>query len=155
VKRATIAAALIGFSWTFINGCKKDIQNKEAVRQGVMTYLAKRSDLLAMDVNVTSVAFRQDEATATVQFQAKGNNTPGGSMTMQYVLERKGEQWVVKGRGGSGSPHTGLPQGTPESPGSIGAMPQISPPGQGAAPTGAMPPGHPPVGSAKKTGKDQ
>jgi len=137
-----------------------------------MNYLAKRSDLLAMDVNVTSVAFRQDEATATVHFQAKGNNTPGAGMNMQYVLERKGNQWEVKGRAGSGAPHAGMPQGAPGAPGdgtgsigampntgtgSIGAMPQTLPPGHpsvpsGGAPSGALPPGHPavtPNGSGK------
>src|SRR5208282_6082574 len=126
-------------------GCKKDIQSKEAVRQGVMNYLSKRSDLLSMDVNVTSVDFNKEEATATVRFQAKGNNTPAGSMTMQYVLERKSDQWVVKGRAGSGNPHGVMPQ---EGAGSMGAMPQTMPPGHPAVPSGgALPPGHPAVGS--------
>jgi hypothetical protein len=63
-----------------------------------MSYLSKRSDLLAMDVSVASVSFQQDEATAQVHFQAKGNSSPAAGMTMQYVLERKDGQWVVKGR---------------------------------------------------------
>jgi hypothetical protein len=86
-------------------------------------------------------------------------------MSMQYVLERKGNEWVVKGRAG-GDVHTGMPQGVPgqqapgatgapgsTGPGSIGAMPQILPPGHpstgGAAPSGALPPGHPPIDSGK------
>ena len=128
-----------------------------------MNYLAKRTDLLAMDVSVTSVAFHQDEATATVHFQAKGNNAPGAGMTMDYVLERKGSEWAVKGRVGGGPAHAGMPQGAPESgAGSIGAMPNTGagsigamptmPPGHpsvpgGAQPSGTLPPGHPPLNS--------
>src|SRR6202167_4790407 len=81
------------------------MQNDDAVRQGVMSYLSKRSDLLAMDISVSSVAFKDDEATAQVHFQAKGNSSPAAGMTMQYVLERKGGQWVVKGRTGAGASH--------------------------------------------------
>ena len=118
-------------------GCKRDIDSKDAVRQGVMNYLAKRSDLLSMDVSVTGVSFSQDHATATVHFQAKGNTAPAAGMTMQYVLDRSGSQWVVKARAGSANPHGagGLP---PSGAGSIGAMPQT------------LPPGHPSVNSGDK-----
>ncbi len=116
------------FAIVFFVGCKKDIQNQDAVRQGVMTYLSKRSDLLAMDVSVTSVAFRQDEATAQVHFQAKGNRSPAAGMTMQYVLERKDGQWVVKGRTGADAAHgaTGNPtSGGNLVPGQLDGMPRI------------------------------
>ncbi len=111
-----------------------------------MSYLAKRSDLLAMDVSVTSVAFRQDEATAQVHFQAKGNDSPAAGMNMQYVLEHKDGQWVVKGRTGANAAHgegaTGvnLSPGQAGSPGSLDGMPRISPRG-----SAALPPGHPAV----------
>ena len=164
VKGTTLASVALGLTIALLGGCKKDIENKEAVRQGVMNYLAKRQDLLAMDVSVTAVDFKEDEATATVRFQAKGNNSPAGSMSMQYVLEKKSGQWVVKGRGGSGSPHSGIPPGgmppsgmpggMPQDGGGLGAMPQTMPPGHpsvggGGAPTQALPPGHPSVGNAK------
>src|SRR5258708_12520690 len=92
-----------------LGGCKRNIQNNDEVKQGVMTYLAKRSDLLSMDVKVMSVSYHQDQATATVRFQAKGNAAPGSGLTMQYVLERQGDQWAVKkkaaeGHGGAGKP---------------------------------------------------
>jgi hypothetical protein len=119
-------------------GCEKDTHSQDAVRQGVMTYLAKRADLLAMDVIVTSVSFRQDEATAEVHFQAKGNSSPGAGMNMQYVLERKDGQWTVKGRTGAGASHgasgpgvNSVP-GQGNLPGSLDGMP-------------ALPPGHPSV----------
>src|ERR1700758_4595341 len=81
IRPTLIAAAAV--SLVLLAGCKKDIQNQDAVRQGVMSYLSKRSDLLAMDVSVTSVAFHEDEATAEVHFQAKGNSSPAAGMTMQ------------------------------------------------------------------------
>ncbi|HYL38336.1 MAG TPA: hypothetical protein VEV17_20630 [Bryobacteraceae bacterium] len=169
MKSSTSLAVVLGLAAALLSGCKKNIQNNEAVRQGIMNYLAKRSDLLAMDVRVTSVAFRQDEATALVRFQAKNNSSPNAGMTMQYVLERKGSEWVVKGRAG-GDSHTGMPQGAPGAPGapgvpgapgangsgSIGAMPQTLPPGHpsvgsgGAQPSGSLPPGHPAIGAEKK-----
>lgn len=71
VKASTSTAIALVLSIAWLNACSHGLDNKEAVRQGVMNYLAKRTDLLAMDVSVTSVAFRQDEATATVHFQAK------------------------------------------------------------------------------------
>ena len=162
VKGPAIAVAALGLSIALLGGCKKNIQNDDAVRQGIMTYLAKRPDLLSMDVNVTSVGYRQDEATATVRFQAKGNTSPAASMTMQYVLERQGNQWNVKGRaGGDSHGASGLPPAGPGA-GSMGAMPNTTmPPGHpavgapGTAPSGALPPGHPAVSSDNKPGSSK
>jgi hypothetical protein len=108
----------------------------------VLNYLSKRSDLLSMDVSITNVSYRGNEATATVHLQAKGSNLPGSGMDMRYLLERKGNDWVVKGRAGgethgqgmSGHPG-GPPSGQAGEPGSIGAMPQTIPPGHPAIPT--------------------
>ena len=171
VKLPLVAAAL-GMSMLLFNGCKNNSNNQEAVRQGIQSYLSKRGDLLAMDVNVTDVKFRQDEATATVHFQAKGNSSPGASLTMDYVLERKGSQWIVKGRSGAnahgspgtpGAPQQGeLPPGHPSTGGaappggSIGAMPALPqghPSTGGADSSGGLPAGHPPLTSDSKSGK--
>ena len=114
----------------FSVGCKKETDNSEAVKQGVMRYLAKRNDLGAMEVSVASVQFRGNEADAKVHFQAKNNTSPAASMEMVYAMERKGDAWVVKGRSGAGAgsnPHGG------------GALPSSPPEGS------AMPPGHPSV----------
>jgi hypothetical protein len=108
-------------------------QTKEAVRDGVVKYISKRSDMMmsSMDVDVASVAFKQGEAEATVSFTAKGA-PPGGSMTMNYLLEAKGKEWVVKSRrdtsGGvaGANPHGGM-----------------APSMEGGAQ--AMPPGHPSI----------
>jgi hypothetical protein len=139
VSRLTIVSAALGLSLTVLGGCKRDIQNTDAVRQGVLNYLSKRSDLLSMDVTIANVTYRQDEATATVHFQAKGSNVPGSGMDMRYVLERKGNDWVVKGRAGGEAHGQGMgapPAASPSSqPGSIGAMPQTLPPGHPAIPS--------------------
>lgn len=153
VQNSIRAAVVVGLFIALLSGCKKDIQNNDAVKQGVMNYLSKRQDLLAMDVAVTNVSYRDNEATATVHFQAKSTNGPGSGMDMQYVLERTGNQWVVKGRAGE-NPHganLGQPQGAPGGTGgtggsgSIGAMPNTAPPSGGQ-----LPPGHPTVPPKQK-----
>jgi hypothetical protein len=139
VSRSILVAGALGLSLLLsLVGCKRDIQNTDAVRQGVLAYLSKRSDLLSMDVSVTNVIYRDNEATATVHLQAKGSSAPGSGMDMRYVLERKGNNWVVKGRAGGEAHGQGMaaPPGAPPdgSPGSIGAMPQTLPPGHPAIP---------------------
>ena len=142
MNRAPIAAALAAF--LLLAACHKDIQTTDAVQRGIMKYLATKSGLSAnaMDVSVTSVSFRENEADATVHFQAKGSGDASGGISMKYVLERKGNEWVVKGRpgmGGGANPH-----GDAANPhGDMGGM--------GANPHGgtmpALPPGHPAIPS--------
>ena len=117
-------------------GCARNIQNTEAVRQGVIDYLKARTaqtglDMNLMQVDVTSVSFEQDQARANVSFRPK-TGPEGGGMQMAYVLDRKGAKWVVRGRSDSSA----NPHGT-------GGMPG-SPPVETPQP---LPPGHPPVGS--------
>ncbi len=129
IRLTLLAAAVV--SYVLLAGCKKDVQNQDAVRQGVMAYLSKRSDLLAMDVSVASVAFHDNEATAQVHFQAKGNTSPAAGMTMQYELEHKDGQWVVKGRTGAGAAHGATGPGVNpvpghgNLPGSMDGMPHV------------------------------
>jgi hypothetical protein len=139
IRTTGLAAATLAI--VLLCGCEKNSQ--DAVRQGVMTYLSKRSDLVAMDVSVTSVSFRQDEATAEVHFQAKGNSSPAAGMNMQYVLDRKDGQWVVRGRTGAGAAHGASAPGVNSVPGqglpgSLDGMP-------------ALPPGHPSASSDSTT----
>jgi hypothetical protein len=124
--------------------CKKDIQTEDAVRQGIMNYLSKRSDLTSMDVSVTKVSFRQNEADATVHFQAKNSSAPGTGLDMNYVLERKDNAWVVKGRGAGSGHGAGAMEGSPN-PHGMGGVPGMPSPSQmpGQMPTGGLPPGHP------------
>jgi hypothetical protein len=131
-------------------GCtgSRSIQNEAAVRQGVIDYLSKRSDLnlSSMQVDVTSVSFRQNEADATVSFHPRG--AAGVSMPMRYTLERQGNRWVVKGRGRglSGAAPHGMGQMMP---GGAGAPSAGTPGGQGGS---GLPPGHPPIGGQNPPG---
>lgn len=130
MNRAPIAAALAAFC--LLSACHKDIQTTDAVQRGVMKYLSTKSGLStsSMDISVTSVSFRGNEADAVVHFQAKGSNDASSGINMKYILERSGSEWVVKGRAGSAAgganPHGGM-----------GAMPPTGAP--------ALPPGHPAI----------
>jgi hypothetical protein len=114
--------------------CNRPSQNPESVKQGIVEHLGKNAglDLTQLDVNVTNVQFKGSEATATVNFQPKGS--PGQGMTMNYTLERQGDKWAVVKRAGS----SGHAEG-----------PVSQPPGAPAAPTGDLPPGHPPLDPGK------
>lgn len=136
VARLTAGAALL------LTACSHNIDNGDAVRQGVIDYLRARTaqtglDVDLMQVDVTAVSFMKDEARATVYFRPKG--VAQGGMQINYTLDRKGDKWVVRGKGSVGdNPHGGAP-GTTE-------LPPGHPSGN-APPDGALPPGHPSVGS--------
>lgn len=127
VKKSVFAAALV-----VLAGCGRGIESKDAVRQGIIDHLSAKAGLnvSSLQVDVTAVTFRKDEADATVAIRPRGSTDAGSGMTMNYTLERKGNRWAVKGRRETG--------GTPH-----GAMP-----GGGQA----MPPGHPPIQDKGSTG---
>ncbi len=116
-------------------GCNRGLDNKEAVRQGVVDYLAARSNLnvSSMSIDIVSVSFRGSEADATVSIRPKGGDAAAG-MSMRYTLEKEGGRWVVKGKG---SGHAG------------------SETGMGGEGMGSMPPGHPAVPGEQKGAPDQ
>ncbi len=124
---ALVLGALVLF------GCNRGVQTPEAVRQGVIDHLSKRSDLDigSMQVDVTSVSFRRNEADATVSFRPKGGG-PSSGMQMRYTLEQRGNRWVVKSKSEAG--------GTPHGAGARGLD---------------LPPGHPPMTSAPQQGPPQ
>jgi hypothetical protein len=127
VKIAGLALAAL-----LVAGCSKNIQNADAVRQGVMDHLTGRPDiglnLDAMNIVVSNVSFREGEADAVVAFQPKGR-PEGSGMSMNYKLRREGDKWVVKDKSMvGGSPAGAASNGTP-----------------GADAPPAMPPGHMPV----------
>jgi hypothetical protein len=133
-------------------GCGRGgVENKEAVRQAVMDYLSKRTNLnmSSMNVDVTSVTFKGNEADATVAFSPKGGGA-GSGMSLRYALERQGNRWVVKGRAGSGGHGAGGSMPMPGMQGGGQQMPGMQG-GAQAPPSGEMPAGHPPVqGTPKK-----
>jgi hypothetical protein len=138
-------------------GCaNRAVQNEAAVRQGVIDYISQRSDLnlTTMQIDVTSVSFRQNEADATVSFRPKGGAADSG-MQMRYTLERKGSRWVVKGRGRNGQGQTPHGMGQGQNPHGMGQMPPgaAAPPAGEAQPGSKLPAGHPPIGRPSETGK--
>ena len=155
----------------FLSGCAKNIDNKEAVQEGVRKGVAKRGiDVNQMDVNVTSVSFHGNLADATVAFAAKGSPSASG-VTVNYQLERIKDEWVVKSRApvttlghtqGSELPGKGSGEGaignlatSPDGhlmPDTTGKQPLDKNFGTMTDSTSAapLPPGHPAVGTPKK-----
>jgi outer membrane murein-binding lipoprotein Lpp len=118
VKRiALFAGALL------LAGCaRKNIENKEAIRQAVVEYLNARQaqtglDMSTMDVNVTAMAFEPDKARATVEFKVKNSDA---GMTLNYTLNRKDDKWVVEARQDGGQGH-GIPGDTSKESGQLPA----------------------------------
>jgi hypothetical protein len=139
VKRiALLAAALL------LAACaRKNIENKDAIRQAVVEYLNSRQaqtglDMSTMDVNVTAMAFERDTARATVEFRVKNSDA---GMQLNYTLDRKGDKWVVQARQDAGQGH-----GVVLPPGDTG----VSPTGKGE-----LPPGHPSVPAPQPTSPKQ
>jgi hypothetical protein len=111
-----------------VTGCNRASQNPEAIRQGVIDYVAGKVNVGSMDVSVVSVDFKGSEAEATVAFKAKGSDATSG-LQMRYTLEQKAGKWVVKDKAqAGGAPHGASPGATPHTGGS-----------------GELPPGHPPM----------
>jgi hypothetical protein len=135
VKLATIfLAALV------LAGCAKNIDTPEAVKEGVIKDIAKKVDVQSMDVNVDSVSFREKEADAKVSFRPKGA-AASQSITMNYSLERQGDEWHIKSR--NMQAHA---QEQPGAPGQTALPPGHPPAGTG----GPMPAGHPQVDPSQK-----
>lgn len=158
VRRKFFALAL-GLSVALFSAaaCKKQASDTDAIRAGILQHLNAVGTLnvSAMDVDLRSVAINGNQAHAEVEFRPKTGDAPGAAMNVSYDLEKRDGAWVVlktQPRGGTmqhpnpnQNPHTnqnvhsGLPNfndilnpsGTPS----------------GAPAQGALPPGHPPIGS--------
>jgi hypothetical protein len=134
VPLRNLSLTLLAAALLVCAGCSKDIQNKDAVKAGLMKHLTNVAglDVNSMDIDIGAVSFQKDEATASVSFRPKGSSGGPAMMQMTYVLERKGAEWTVKGK-------RGQPNQAPH--GAEGAPPMGGPGGG----TPAMPPGHPPM----------
>ncbi len=153
-------AALLPLMGLLLSGCAKNIDTMDAVKQGVIKGIPKDINMGAMDVNVVSVSFRGAEADAVVSFAAKGGPP---MMTMNYTLERSGDEWKIKKRAaGDLQKHAGpVPVPGAEAPAQASPAPggMDLPPGHpgmdapstpaGPVKGGALPPGHPTTGAAK------
>ena len=113
---------------------RKNIENKEAIRQAVIEYLSSRQaqtglDMSTMDVNVLAMTFERDTARATVEFRVKNSDA---GMQLNYALDRKDDKWVVQARQDTGQGHG------------------VVLPGDASKTPGALPPGHPSVPASPK-----
>jgi hypothetical protein len=140
VKRIALFAPLMVVLLLAACG-RKNIENKDAIRQAVVEYLSARQaqtglDMSTMDVNVLAMTFERDTARATVEFRVK--NSQAG-MQLNYTLDRKGDKWVVEARQDGGEGH-GVVQ---------------PPSGSGTPGTGQLPPGHPSIPAPQPTSPKQ
>lgn len=143
--------ATVGVLCLALAGCSShNIDTVDAVKQGVISDIAKNINVAAMDVNVVSVSFRDKEADAVVSFSAKGMPASQG-LTMSYTMERKGNEWHIKSRAQSDLQKHAA-QAQPGGQGADAGSSQLPPghPATGSGDSGSqgtqLPPGHPPMG---------
>ncbi len=131
-------------------GCNRTPENREAVQKAIVEHLSKNAalDMNQLNVEMGEVRFEGNEATATVAIKPK--TSPEHGMSMTYTLERRGSDWLVKGRGaGHGGAGMNAPPAASDSELPSGHPPVNKP---GEASSGELPAGHPPVNSpAPKT----
>jgi hypothetical protein len=122
--------------------CNRGAPNNEAIRQGVIDYLAKRGlNIQGMDVAVNSVLRAGADADAAVTISPKG--APGAQgMSFKYHLQQRDSAWVVVGSAESGAAHGGMAapaEGNPH-----GGAPPVAPGGAEKMPDpSALPPASP------------
>jgi hypothetical protein len=129
-------------------GCSKNIDTPEAVKEGVLKDIAKKVDVGAMDVNVDSVSFREKEADAKVSFKPKGAPV-SQSITMNYSLERQGDEWRIKSRSMQAHEQSAHPPAESDAD-FIRRMTGRTQPLPGTPGQTALPPGHPSVDNSQK-----
>lgn len=122
-------------------GCSKNIDTPEAVKEGVIKDISTKGVTIQnMDISVDSVSFREKEATAQVSFRPKGAAPGSPGITMNYGLERNGDEWRIKSRNMQGHEQQQPGQSSQLPPGHPTAMP----------PGTSLPPGHPQVSPGQK-----
>ena len=137
VKRFELAALLM-VALLLAACARKNIENKDAIRQAVVEYLSSRQaqtglDMSTMEIDVTAMAFERDTARATVAFRIKNSDA---GMQLNYALDRKGDKWVVQARQDTGQGHG------------------VVLPGNDKAPA-ELPPGHPSIPAPQPTSPKQ
>ena len=118
-RAATILAALALLASLACSRPNRD--SEEALKQALERYLASRPNLnmQSMDMDLSGIKFRQQNAEVDVTFRSKGDAK--AVMSMHYTLRRQGNGWEVE----------------PQSAAHGGMIPAPS--------TAELPPGHPTV----------
>ena len=122
-----------------LTACGRGNRSKDAIRQGVLDHLAGSSvNLAAMDMDLTSVDFKGDQADVTVTFKPKGATSAQG-MALHYRMQEKGGRWAVVNIQDSG--HSGTVPPGMTNPHGGGASPATSPHGAMPSPEDLPPTG--------------
>jgi hypothetical protein len=153
MRRTSYFLTMLGLLVLFA-GCKKQVSDADAIRNGINQHLAslKTLNLDAMDMNITSVSIQGNQAQAQVEFTPKTGGTPGAGMQVAYSLEKQNGTWVVQTTqpAGGAIQHPGPgenPHANDGAPASSGSMPNFRDlvPGNSGGASNSLPPGHPPI----------
>jgi hypothetical protein len=143
-----LTAVLLGFA-----ACKKQASDNDAIRAGILQHLTGIGTLnmSAMDMDIRSISINGNQAHAEVEFRPKTGGTPGAGMQVAYNLEKRDGTWVVlKSQPLGGMIQHPDPGQNPHKNQDVhNGMPNfneiLNP--TGTPQQGALPPGHPAVGS--------
>jgi hypothetical protein len=151
MKRFALAVGLSAASLV-AGGCKKQQNDNDAIRAGIMQHLAGVAtlNLSAMDMDIRSVAITGNQAHAEVEFRPKSGAPPGAGMQVAYNLEKLDGAWVVqKTQAAGGTIEHPVPGQNPHQtqnvhPGGLPNFSDVLNPA-GAPSASSLPPGHPPI----------
>jgi hypothetical protein len=146
-------AAAVGLSalLIFAVACKKQQNDADAIRAGIMQHLSSVGtlNLNAMEMDIHNISINGSQARAEVEFRAKTGGPPGSGMQVAYNLEKRDGAWVVlKTQAAGGTMQHPDPNQTQQKqnvhPGSLPNFEDLLNPGAGST-QGQLPPGHPPI----------
>lgn len=153
MKRFTTAVLLFA-AFFATSGCKKQTNDQDAIRAGILQHLTAVGTLnmSAMQMDIRSVSINGNQAHAQVEFRPKSGAAPGAGMQVAYNLEKRDGSWVVlKTEAAGGMIQHPDPNQNPHQDQNVhsGSLPSFSDVlNTSAAPAqGALPPGHAPVNS--------
>ena len=163
MKRLGLAAVLLSLLLV-AGGCKKQQDENDAIRAGILQHLTSVGTLnmSGMDMDIRSVSINGNQALAEVEFRPKNSSPQSGGMRIGYNLEKRDGAWVVQKTQTLGGmmQHPDPNQSSGQNPGQKtgvhpGALPNfkdiLNPPAAPSQGQGGLPPGHPPVNSPPQT----
>lgn len=151
MKRAALAAGL-SLALLFAGACKKQQNDNDAIRAGIMQHLTSVGtlNLSAMEMEIRNVSINGNQAHAEVEFRPKTGAPPGAGMQVAYNLEKRQGAWVVlKTEAAGGMIEHPAPGQNPHQsqivhPSDLPNFSEILNPAGASAP-GTLPLGHPPI----------
>ena len=153
MKRIALA---LGFFAALLaaGGCKKQQNDNDAIRAGIMQHLTGVGTLnmSAMVMDIQRVSINGNQAHAEVEFRPKTGSPQGAGMQVSYNLEKRDGAWfVLKTQAAGGMIQHPDPNQNPHQNQDVhsGGLPRFNDVlNPVAAPAqGSLPPGHPPAKS--------